>query len=147
MAARRKSQILASSPAWTPSTFQRLIERARHDDRAAVETLIALIEDDESRPWGMLLKSEAARILRQSAHLDAGQIHRLRTRFTDMLLRGYLPREYKQYAKLFRKIGLGDFRHTIETRADQSNSFVRRWCWYLLVDHEGPRPSRYRRPW
>ena len=147
MAARRKPQIAASSPAWTPSTFLRLIERARNGDRAAISTLIALIEDDESRPWGMLLKSEAARTLRQSAQLDAGQIHRLRARFTDMLLRGYLPREYKQYAKLFRKIGLGDFRHTIATRADQSNSFVRRWCWYLLVDHEGPRPSRYRRPW
>lgn len=64
-----------------------------------------------------------------------------------MLLRGYLPREYKEYAKLFRKIGLGDFRDAIETRADRSNPFVRRRYRYLLVDHEGPRRSRHLRPW
>ena len=113
MVARRTRQASAPSPDWSPSTFQRLIERVRHDDRAAIETLIALIEDDRGRPWGMLLKSEAARALRQHATLAPVHVHRLRARFTDMLLRGYLPREYKQYAKLFRKIGLADFRQTI----------------------------------
>ena len=47
---------------------------------------------------------EVLRALRQSAVLDEVQQARLRRRFTDMLVRGYLPREYKEYAKLFRNL-------------------------------------------
>ena len=54
-------------------------------------------------------------VLQQAVRLcnaDAGQVYvldevqqaRLRRRFTDMLVRGYLPREYKEYAKLFRNL-------------------------------------------
>lgn len=132
---------------WTPSLVRGIIARIRDGERGAVAAGIALIEQDQGLPFGKLLKSDTARALRRFATFDDVQTRRLRARFTDMLLRGYLPREYKEYAKLFRKIGLGDFRSGIEARADLSNPFVRRWCWYLLIDHEGPRPRRYLRPW
>ena len=63
-----------------------------------------------------------------------------------MLLRGYLPREYKEYAKLFKKIGLGIHRDAVD-KADQSNSFIRRWRFYLLTDHGAPRPQNRLRRW
>lgn len=132
---------------WIYPVMGRIIDAIHQGDPAAVEIGIELVEEDQSFAFGKLLKSDAARALRQSAELSETQKERLRARFTDMLLRGYLPREYKQYAKLFRKIGLGAHRAAIETQADQSNSFVRRWRWYLLEDHEGPRPAKYSRPW
>jgi hypothetical protein len=125
---------------WLGHIMSRIVDGIRDGDQACVMLAIELVEEDRGIPFGKLVKSDAARALRQHAHLDDIQQARLRRRFTDMLVRGYLPREYKEYAKLFRKIGLGIHRETIE-KADQSNPFIRRWCWYLLQDHAAPRPT------
>lgn len=119
----------------------------RAGDRSAVRAGIELLQRDQGLAFGMLIKSEVARALRQHAELSESQRARLRARFTDMLVRGYLPREYKEYAKLFRKIGLGEQRAAIEGVADSDNPFIRRWAWYLVTDHEAPRPRKYLRPW
>jgi hypothetical protein len=132
---------------WIPPVMGEVAAAIQKGDPAAVMIGIEFLEEDAGFPFGMLLKSNVARRLRQNAALDESQKEVLRRRFTDMLLRGYLPREFREYAKLFRKIGLGVHREAIERKADLSNRFVRRWCWYLLQDHEGPRPPKYLLPW
>ncbi len=127
--------------------MERIAAGIRAGDRAAIRAGIDLLGQDHGRPFGMLLKADVARALRQHASLSEDQCVRLRARFADMLVRGYLPREYKEYAKLFRKIGLGQHRAAIAAVAASDNPFVRRWAWYLLTDHEGPRPRKYLRPW
>jgi hypothetical protein len=118
---------------WIYPAMESVIDGIKRRDRACVMVGIEFLEQDQGFRFGKLLKSDTARALRQAATLDDVQQARLRRRFTDMLLRGYLPREYKEYAKLFRKIGLGVHRDAIE-QADQSNSFIRRWRAYLLQD-------------
>ncbi len=128
---------------WIYPAMESVIEGINHNDQACVMIGIELIEEDQGFPFGKLLKSDTARALRQFATLDDSQQARLRHRFTDMLVRGYLPREYKEYAKLFKKIGLGIHREAIEN-ADQSNSFIRRWRAYLLGLPYDPRRPRWR---
>jgi hypothetical protein len=128
-------------PRWLNQTMRLIMDGIARHDPACVMVGIDLVEEDRSLPWGRLLKSDMARALRQHARLTEPDKARLRNRFTDMLLRGYLPREYKEYAKLFRKIGLDGHAQIIERQADQSNRFIRRWCWYLLQDHTAPRPT------
>ncbi len=48
-----------------------------------------------------------------------------------MLCTGYLPREYRQYAKLARKIGLGDWLSRVEREADLNSVWVRHYYEYL----------------
>jgi hypothetical protein len=116
------------------SVMESVIAGIKRGDPACVTIGIEFLEEDRSFFLGMELKSRTARAIRQSATLDEVQQARLRRRFADMLVRGYLPREYKEYAKLFRKIGLGLHREAIE-QADQSNSFILHWRAYLLHGH------------
>jgi hypothetical protein len=52
-----------------------------------------------------------------------------------MLVRGYLPREFRQYAKLAKKIGLGTYLLEITERADLTNPWVVHY-YNLLKDSE-----------
>lgn len=132
---------------WVYPVMNNIIASVAEGDPAAVKIALEFVEEDQSFAFGMIIKSRAARALRQRVVLREGQQARLRRRFADMLMRGYLPREYKEYAKLFRKIGLGEHRAAIEAVAQSENPFIRRWAWYLRQNHEGPRPAKYLRPW
>jgi hypothetical protein len=76
------------------------------------------------------LKANVARALRR-APLTAGQEERIRKRVVEMLCAGYLPREYRQYAKLARRIGLGDMLSRVEQEADLNNVWVRHYYEYF----------------
>ena len=89
-------------------------------------------------PFGRILKSNAARALRR-AGLSEQQVFRLRRRIVDMLLHGNTPREYREYAKLLRKIGLEERWAELES-ANQSNPHVKRWCEYF-TRHAGSEPT------
>jgi hypothetical protein len=125
---------------WIYPVMDDVIVGIHQGDRACVLIGMEFIEEDQGFPFGKILKSNTARALRQAAVLDDIQQARLRRRFADMLLRGYLPREYKEYAKLFRNIGLGIHREAI-VKADQSNSFIRHWRAYLLHHDTTPHPA------
>jgi hypothetical protein len=50
----------------------------------------------------------------------------------EMLEAGYLPREFRQYAKLARKLGLREFLPRIKQLAQLSSDvWVRRYCEYF----------------
>jgi hypothetical protein len=81
---------------WLGHIMTQIVDGIRAGDGACVMLAIDLVEEDRGLPFGKLVKSDAARALRQHARLDDIQAARLRRRFADMLVRGYLPREYKE---------------------------------------------------
>jgi len=48
-----------------------------------------------------------------------------------MLATGYLPREFRQYAKLVRKIGLGEWLAKIEEQVKVEDPWVQRYVAYF----------------
>ncbi len=76
------------------------------------------------------MKAKTARALRRTP-LTAEQKERIRKRVVEMLCTGYLPREYRQYAKLARKIGLGDWLSRVEREADLNNVWVQHYYEYF----------------
>ena len=82
-----------------------VIEAANDGDLSALELCLQLIEVDNSMPFGMILKSRAARALkRNAAVLTRSQRSRIENRVSDMIARDYRPREFQEYVKLERRL-------------------------------------------
>lgn len=86
-----------------------VIDGIESGDAACVRIGIEFIEEDAKFPFGKILKSNTARALRR-ASLTHGQRERIRRRVLDMLRAGHVPHEFREYAKLLKKVGvrLGD---------------------------------------
>lgn len=115
---------------WIYPVMDRVIEGIEHGDLACAEIGIEFIEEDDSFPFGQTLKSNTARALRRISFTDS-QKERIRKRVVRMLRTGYLPREYRQYAKLARKIGLRDFLMELKDELPLDNAWVQRYYNYL----------------
>jgi hypothetical protein len=109
----------------------KVIEGIQAGDAACIELGVELIESDQRMPFGMILKSNAARALRRT-RLTREQEGRVRERVFGMLLAGHVPREYREYAKLLRKIGAGASWSGVAERVDRSNPHVMRYFNYFL---------------
>jgi hypothetical protein len=79
---------------------------------------------------GRTLHAKVARALRQTP-LRAEQITRLRARILSMLVGGQVPHEYREYAKLLRRIGLGEAWASTRQMVDERNRYVMRYVNYL----------------
>jgi hypothetical protein len=113
---------------WVYPLVNAVIEGIEKQDPACVELGIELIEDSDSMPFGMMLKSNAARALRRSADvLTEVQKRRIRQRVAEMLIAEYMPREFLQYVKLVRAIGAEAVISQAETSANMENPWVRRY--------------------
>ena len=102
---------------WVYPVMDRVVEGIESGDLACAELGVEFIEEDALFAFGRILKSNTARALRR-ASLTAEQEERIRKRVVGMLGTQYLPREYKQYAKLVRKIGLGSWLSRIEEHGE-----------------------------
>jgi len=102
---------------WIYPVMDRVIEGIEAGDLACAELGVEFIEEDQPFAFGRILKSNVARALRRTA-LTEELKERIRKRVVEMLGRRYLPREYRQYAKLVRKIGLGSWAPRIEEQSD-----------------------------
>jgi hypothetical protein len=111
--------------------MDRVIDGAKEGDLACVQLCLELIQQDQGFPFGMVLKSQAARALRRCVGLLAdGQKKLIRQRVITMLSRGYTPREFGEYAKLAKRIGMEE--NIVELSAiDRSQPYVERFCRYL----------------
>lgn len=89
-----------------------VIEGIKQDDPACTEIGIDFICESRDFPFGMTLKSNTARALRK-ATMTPAQLDRVRHRIAQMLQEGHLPQEYRFYARLFRRTGLGIYRNTL----------------------------------
>jgi hypothetical protein len=115
---------------WIFPVMDSVIEGIESGDRACIALGVDFIEEDQRFPFGRILKANAARALRR-VQLDAKQTARVRRRVVEMLVCGNVPREFKQYAKLFRHVGVGDCWPEIERRVPRENRYVMRWFSYL----------------
>ena len=105
--------------------MDKVIECIEKKDLACIEIGVEFIEESGSFPFGKILKYNTARALRRASDsLTDEQKERIRKRVAEMLCTGYLPREFRQYAKLARKIGLGTWQWKIEREANLKNKWV-----------------------
>jgi hypothetical protein len=89
---------------WVYPVMEKVIQGIEAGDSACVRLGIEFIEEDARFPFGKLLKSNTARSLRR-APLSDEQRQRIRRRVLGMLRAGHVPHEFREYAKLVKKIG------------------------------------------
>lgn len=110
--------------------LHQIIEAIEKDDPAAIPIGIEFVEQDQHFPFGKILKSNTVRALRR-ASLSSEQEERIRSRIVTMLLNGRVPHEYKEYAKLLRRVGLGEWWPVIEEHVARGNRYVMRYYHYF----------------
>jgi hypothetical protein len=115
---------------WIYPVMDRVIEGIESGDLACAEIGVEFIEEDASFAFGRILKSNTARALRRNP-LTNELKERIRKRVVGMLAGGYLPREYRQYAKLARKIGLREWLSEIKERIPIDNPWAQRYYKYF----------------
>ena len=115
---------------WTYPVMDEVIKGIESGDSACIAIGIEFVEEDQHFAFGKILKSNTARALRR-AELSEEQVDRLRKRIVGMLLVGMVPHEFKQYAKLLNKIGLGTWWPIVEQQVLRENQYVMRYYNYL----------------
>jgi hypothetical protein len=115
---------------WVYPVMDKVIPLIEADDPAAVALGIEFIEEDTFMPFGRTLKAKTARALRH-AKLTAEQVERQRQHIVGLLLAGAVRREFREYAKLLRKLGIGHWWPDIERRIDRNNRYAMRYFTYL----------------
>ena len=125
---------------WLYPAVEAVIDGVGAGDVACAVICIELIEEDATMPFGRTLKANAARALRQREHL-LKPVHsaRLRTRIFELLVKGNVPREYREYAKLLRSLGLGPYWEQLD-EINPKNQHVRKWIRYFR-QHAGAEPK------
>ena len=113
---------------WVYPVMEKVIAGIEAGDPACVRLGIEFIEEDAKFTFGKILKSNTARALRR-ASLSDEQRGRVRRRVFSMLRAGHLPHEFREYAKLVKKIGfeaadLGDVPGT-SPRVSRFRSYLR----------------------
>jgi hypothetical protein len=117
-----------------------VIQGIKEGDLACAEIGIELIEEDGGFAFGRIMKANAARALGRCALTDP-QKERIRARVVGMLSRGFMPHEFRDYARLLRRIGLGYHRETLEHAVDLTNPWIAWYIDYLTSKSPGPKPS------
>lgn len=95
---------VAGDTRWFYPVMDKVIEGIEAGDPACVRLGIEFIEEDAKMPFGKILKSNTARALRR-AELSEPQKRRIRRRVFGMLRAGKVPHEFREYAKLVRRVG------------------------------------------
>lgn len=112
---------------WVYPVMDKVIDGIEAGDAACIRLGIEFIEDNGKFPFGKTLKANTARALRR-ASLTADQKQRIRHRVFGLLKSGHIPHEYREYAKLVRRIG---FNVSDIPTADLSNPYVARFHSYF----------------
>lgn len=111
---------------WLYPVMEKVIEGIVAGDAACVQLGVEFIEENTKFPFGKVLKSKTARALRVASLSDVQQ-QRIRRRVFGLLQAGHVPHEYREYAKLVRKIGF-DIRDVPKVNA--SDPYVARFRSY-----------------
>ena len=120
----------ARDACWIYPVMDKVVAGIEHGDVACKWIGIEFIEEDPRVPFGRILKSNTARALRRVCLTDEDR-ERLGRRIVAMLIAGQVPHEFRQYAKLLKKTGIGPYWPTIEQEVDRNNRYVMRWYEYL----------------
>jgi len=115
---------------WIYPVMDKVIVGIEQGDAACRRIGIEFIEQDRKFAFGKILKSNTARALRRG-DLTTDEEQRVSRRIVNMLIEGNVPHEYKQYARLLKKIGVMDYWPEIEDRIDRSDEDVMKYYEYL----------------
>ncbi len=115
---------------WVYPIMDAVVDGIKAGDPACVDLGVEFIENAQKQPFGRILHAKVARSLRQT-ELTAEHVIRLRVRILAMLVAGQVPHEYRDYAKLLRRIGLGDGWTDARSRVDETNPYVMRYVDYF----------------
>jgi hypothetical protein len=118
------------STRWVYPVMDEVIDGIKAGDLACVELGVQFIERAGKQAFGRILHANTARALRR-ATLSPTQIERLRSRILDMLVKAQVPHEYREYAKLLRRIGIGSRWPRISAAVDRANPYVMRYVQYF----------------
>ncbi len=111
---------------WVYPIMDEVISGIDEGDPACVALGVEFVEEDAGFPFGATLKSNTARALRR-AQLSESQKVRLRQRIATMLILGHVPREMREYAKLLRKLGVGEQWPRLEQEIPRDNRYAMRF--------------------
>ena len=111
---------------WIYPIMSEVIRGIEEGDLACVALGVDFVEQDALFPFGPKLKSNTARALRRSP-LTETQKARLRERIATMLASGITPHEMREYAKLLRKVGVGDCWPRLERDVPRDNRYAMRF--------------------
>ena len=125
---------------WVYPIMFSVVDGIQAGDPACVDLGVEFIESGHSQAFGRTLHATVARVLRQSS-LNPEHVTRLRARILGMLVAGQVPREYREYAKLLRRIGLGEAWAAARQSVDRGNPYVMRYVNYF-DRHASIGPSR-----
>lgn len=98
---------------WIYPVVEQVLDGAAAHDAACVQIAVDLVCSDERFTFGKVFKDRAANVLTH-ADLSQAQVDRLRARAIAMLRSGFVPPEFKRYARLVRRIGLAESRDELE---------------------------------
>ena len=115
---------------WIYPVVDAVIDGIVAADPACVELDVEFVESGHKQPFGRILHAKVARSLRRVA-LSPDQIQRLRTRILILLIEGQVPHEYRDYARLLRRIGLGPTWPDVRQSIDAGNRYVMRYVTYF----------------
>jgi hypothetical protein len=110
---------------WIYPVMRKVIAGIETGDRACIQLGLEFIQSDEKFP-----KARTARTLRR-APLSADQQELVRARVIGLLVAGHIPHEYREYARLLRKVGMGRWWEGVDERVDRNNPFVMRFHDYF----------------
>jgi hypothetical protein len=115
---------------WVFPIIDCVVDGIKAGDPACVDLGVEFIESGHKQPFGRILHAKVARALRQSS-LNPEHVTRLRARILAMLIAGQVPHEYHEYAKLLRRIGLGEAWAGARQSVDEGNQYVMRYVKYF----------------
>ena len=115
---------------WLYPIIESVVDGIKASDPACIDLGVEFIESGHKQPFGRILHAKVARALRQ-APLNGEHIARLRARILSMLIAGQVPHEYHEYAKLLRRIGLGQAWASTRQRVNERNRYVMRYVNYF----------------
>jgi hypothetical protein len=98
---------------WTMPILQQVLDGVTAGDVACVQIAVDLVCSDARLPFGKIFKDRASDMLRRSS-LSSLQYELLRTHAIARLRSGFVPPEFKHFARLIRQIGLAEHRQALE---------------------------------
>ena len=111
---------------WIYPIMDEVIRGIKEGDFACIALGVDFVEENALFPFGPKLKSNTARALRRS-QLSEIQKDRLRERVSTMLVSGIIPHEMREYAKLLRTIGVGEYWSRLERDIPRENPYAMRF--------------------
>ena len=130
--------------------IRQVIEGIERNDPACIEIGVELIEEDARFAFGKLMKAYVANALRRAAAcLSETQKRRIRERVVNLLVKGIVPHEMRQYARLVKRIGSGpqavflaELHQHLTAIGPAANPYALRFVRYLVNPKLGPGTTR-----